>query len=217
MTPERESNAEYWSPTPLRWCGVAAVVGGGLFAAADFVAFFAADLGGPDEEITTNTYAAWSALSLFALALLQIALVGLYSPIRAAAGTLGWVGFLLAFFGMTIAFFVVLVYAFINSSLTPEDPELLNAGPPMAFLLYFPLFSLGWLLLGLAFLRSSAYPRPAALLLVVGAVLVVHPHPLTTVLFSAAVMWLGLTLLSGGSSPPRTKHPGNAPRPPLGR
>ncbi len=200
MASEREATLKPSNPIPLRWCGLAAVVGGLLFTISDFVALFATNLDGPGEEITTNAYAAWSALSLFALALLQVALIGLYTPQRQTAGTLGWVGFLLAFFGMAIAFLVILVYASANSSLTPDVPELLDAGPPVAFVLYFPLFSLGWLLLGAAFLRSPVYPRPAALLLMVGAILTLHPHPLTSVVFTVAVAWLGLTLLSGRSS-----------------
>ena len=192
-------------PIPLWWCGLAAVGGGLLFTISDFVALFATNLDDPGEEITTSAYAAWSALSLFALALLQVALIGLYASQRETAGTLGWVGFLLAFFGMAIAFLVVLVYAFANSSLTPDDPELLDAGPPMAFVLYFPLFSLGWLLLGAAFLRSPVYPRSAALLLIGGAILTLHPHPLTSMVFTVAVAWLGLTLLSGKSS--SNEHP----------
>lgn len=184
---------------PVRWHSLAAVARGVHFTVSDSVALAIAtpeDLG---EEAVADAYAAWSALSLFTLALLQVALIGLYAPQQETAGTLGWVGFLLAFLGTAVAFFVVLVYAFIASSATPDDPGFVDAGPPGTFILYFPLFSLGWLLLGTAFLKSPVYPRPAALLLVVGAVLTLYPHPLTSVLFSVAVCWLGLALLSGRS------------------
>lgn len=138
-------------------------------------------------------------MSLFTLALLQVALIGLYAwAQRETSDTLGWTGFFLAFFGMTVACFVVVIYAVLVSPMITNDPELLSAGPPGTFLLYFPLFSLGWLLLGAAFLRSSFYPRPAALLLMAGAVLVLHPHPLTSIVFSVAVPWLGLTLQRRG-------------------
>ena len=102
---------------------------------------------------------------------------------------------MLALIGTSITFLVVLIYAVVASPMIPADPGLLEAGPPGPFILYFPLFSLGWFLLGAAFLRSSVYPRPAALLLMLGAVLALYPHPITNLVFSAAIAWLGLGLL----------------------
>jgi hypothetical protein len=183
------------APNALWWYGLAAVVVGVLFTVSDFVALFVSTLDDPGEEALTDAYAGWAALSLFTLALLQVALIGLYVPQRVSTGTLGWVGFLLAFIGTSITFLVVLIYAVVASPMTPADPGVLEAGPPGPFKLYFPLFSLGWFLLGAAFLRSSVYPRPAALLLMIGAVLALYPHPITNLVFSAAIAWLGLGLL----------------------
>lgn len=183
------------APNALWWYGLAAVVVGVLFTVSDFVALFVSTLDDPGEEALTDAYAGWAALSLFTLALLQVALIGLYVPQRVSTGTLGWVGFLLAFIGTSITFLVVLIYAVVASPMTPADPGVLEAGPPGPFILYFPLFSLGWFLLGAAFLRSSVYPRPAALLLMIGAVLALYPHPITDLVFSAAIAWLGLGLL----------------------
>jgi len=183
------------APNALWWYGLAAVVVGVLFTVSDFVALFVSTLDDPGEEALTDAYAGWAALSLFTLALLQVALIGLYVPQRVSTGTLGWVGFLLAFIGTSITFLVVLIYAVVASPMTPADPGVLEAGPPGPFILYFPLFSLGWFLLGAAFLRSSVYPRPATLLLMIGAVLALYPHPITNLLFSAAIAWLGLGLL----------------------
>jgi hypothetical protein len=191
--------------TSLFWYGLAAVVGGVLFTISDFVALLISIPDGPSHEFPAEAFAGWAALSLFTLALLQVALIGLYAPQRESAGTLGWVGFFLAFFGMAVAFFVVLIYALVASPETADDPELLGGGPPGAFLKYFPLFTLGWLLLGVVFWRSLVYSRAAALLLMVGAVLVLHPHPITNVVFSVALAWLGLTLLSRRD--PRREQP----------
>ena len=188
------------TPNALRWYGLAAVVVGVLFTVSDFVALLVTTLDDPGEEALTDAYAGWAALSLFTLALLQVALIGLYVPQRVSTGTLGWVGFLLAFIGTSITFLVVLIYAVVASPMTPADPGLLEAGPPGPFILYFPLFSLGWFLLGAAFLRSSVYPRPAALLLMIGAVLALYPHPITNLVFSAAIAWLGLLLRRDASS-----------------
>lgn len=185
----------------VRWYGWMAVLGGVLFAASDFAARLlvaALDGGGA----ATGGYALWTTLSLLSLALLQLALIGLYSPHRQTAGTLGWVGFFLASTGIAFAFFIVLVYAVAASPLPIDDPELLEEGPPAMFLLYFPLFSAGWVLLGAAFLTIPSYPRWAVRLLGLGAVIALYPNPLTTVVFGAAVAWLGLTLVLGDAPPP---------------
>ncbi len=171
---------------------------------SDFLAFHISSPDNPSEQAVAETYAGWAALSVFTLALLQVALIGLYAPQRNMAGTLGWVGFFLAFFGMAVVFFIVLFYAFIALPGPPDDPELLGAGPPVA-LKYFPLFSLGWLLVGVAFWRSLFYSRAAAMLLIAGPVLVLHPHSISNVVFSVALVWLGLTLLSRRD--PRNEHP----------
>ncbi len=116
----------------VRWYGWMAVLGGVLFAASDFAARLlvaALDGGGA----ATGGYALWTTLSLLSLALLQLALIGLYSPHRQTAGTLGWVGFFLASTGIAFAFFIVLVYAVAASPLPIDDPELLEEGPPAKF------------------------------------------------------------------------------------
>lgn len=207
-------------PSTVRWYGWAAILGGVLFAASDFVARLVATLDGAGAA--TGGYAAWTTLSLLALTLLQLTLIGLYSPHREIAGTLGWVGFFLASTGIAFAFFIVLVYTVVASPLPIDDPELLETGPPAMFLLYFPLFSAGWVLLGAAFLKSSSYPRWAVLLLAAGAVLALHPNPFTTLIFSAGVVWLGLVLVLGEAPPnvqpqryhlPRSGEEGRTARP----
>src|SRR3712207_2089127 len=77
--------------------------------------------------------------------------------------------------GIAFAFFIVLIYAVVASPLPLDDPELLEAGPPSMFVLYFPLFSAGWVLLGAAFVRIPFYPRWAVRLLGLGAVIALHP------------------------------------------
>jgi hypothetical protein len=117
-------------------------------------------------------------------------------------------GFFLASSGITFAFFIVLIYTVVASPLPLDDPELLEAGPPSMFVLYFPLFSAGWVLLGATFLRIPFYPRRAIRLLGLGAVISLHPNPLTTVAFGAGVAWLGLALIMGGVPPEQPRrHP----------
>lgn len=183
----------------VRWYGWSAILGGMLFAASDFVARLVATLDGG--KAVTGGYALWTTLSLVSLALLQVAMIGLYSPHRQAVGTLGWIGFFLASAGIAFAFFISLVYAVAASPLPLDAPELLEAGPPEMFLLYFPLFSAGWVLLGASLLRIPSYSRWAVRLLGLGAVVALHPNPLTTVVFGASVAWLGLALVLGDALP----------------
>src|SRR3712207_8929050 len=105
----------------VRWYGWAAILGGVLFAASDFVARLLATLDGAGAA--TGGYAIWTTLSLLALALLQLALIGLYTLYRQTAGTLGWVGFFLASAGIAFAFFIVLIYTVVASPLPLDDPE----------------------------------------------------------------------------------------------
>lgn len=89
--------------------------------------------------------------------------------------------------------------------LAREVPELVEAGSPGLVMfgsnLSFGLFSLGWLLLGGGVLRTCMYPRGAAVLLMVGSVLVFFPFPFTVIPFGLAVAWMGLSLLSGRGTP----------------
>src|SRR3712207_2891651 len=106
------------SGSVVRWYGWAAVLGGVLFAASDLVARLVATIDGGGTA--TGAYALWIALSLLALPLLQLALIGLYSPHRRTAGTLGGVGFFFATTGIALAFFIVLIYAVVASPLIPD-------------------------------------------------------------------------------------------------
>ncbi len=81
--------------------------------------------------------------------------------------------------------------------LADAAPEILDADPPLGIILSFGIFAIDWLLFGVAALRARVYPRWAALLLIVGAVLSFIPLPLSTAPFGLAVGWLGLTLFTG--------------------
>ena len=70
------------------------------------------------------------------------------------------------------------------------------------------LAALGWLLFGVATLRAGVYPRWAAILLIVGAVLLGLPVPGTEIVLAVAIAWLGFTLFTGraaAESPPRAR------------
>jgi hypothetical protein len=115
-------------------------------------------------------------------------LVGLYVHVSEEAGLLGLVGFLVAFFGTALG----------------------TQGDLWALL----LADLGFALFGVASLRSGVYPRRASILLIIGAVLsgvaaCVHEFigvvgmlgvsvevigAIGDIIFSASLVWLGLSL-----------------------
>jgi hypothetical protein len=81
-----------------------------------------------------------------------------------------------------------------------------EGGPPPgrlaeAFVFSWAVFILGWVLFGVAAKKAQVYPHAATILLIVGAVpvfgsLLVVGFP-TSILFSAAIVWLGFALLTG--------------------
>jgi hypothetical protein len=133
--------------------------------------------------------------------LLLVGLVGLYVRQSEAAGILGLVGFVVAFLGTALALGAVWASLFVAPYLAVEAPGVLDTEPTGALALGFTLtflvfFPLGWLLFGIAALRARIYPRAAAIVLIVGAVIGFLPIPLTSIVLNVAIAWLGFTLFT---------------------
>ncbi|MDQ4128734.1 MAG: hypothetical protein M3151_12420 [Actinomycetota bacterium] len=160
----------------------------------------------------------------------MLGLVGLYARRPQATGVLGLVAFVVAFFGGMLqagytwyARFVEWVFPFefqldlmLRLDRFPESLEPYVLGDALTF----PLYLLGWLLIGLAFLRARLYPRPAVMLLIavslasviisvvsslvgfpdVGSKLL-HLEIAIGVLQNASLAWLGFALWLGGRDP----------------
>ncbi len=184
----------------VRWGGLAAMVGGVLFILAELMDIYNFVLLGEEDFSAiaeTATYAVEAWLSLLGAVLLLFGLFGLHVRQSEAAGALGLVGFLVAFLGTALTVGVDWDGVFVVPILADAAPELLDAGPPLGFALSFGIFAIGWVLFGVAALRARVYPRWAALLLIVGAVLSFLPLPLSTAPFGIAVAWMGLILFTG--------------------
>lgn len=125
--------------------------------------------------------------------LLQLGPIGLYARQPEAAGVLGLVSFLMAFIGTGSTLGVNFVDTFVMPTLAVEAPGLLEAGPTevygFGFIPAALLLVVGWLLFGLATLRARVYPREAAILLIVGPVLLPLPLPVVGIVFGVAVAW----------------------------
>lgn len=146
---------------------------------------------------TTIAYTSVFSMYLLGAALLLLGLVGLYVSQSEETGVLGLVGFLAAFLGTVLLAGTLWFELFITPALAVEDAGLAEAELGLAgFILAFLLVVLGWLLFAVATLRARVYPRWPAVLLIVGVVLSFLPVPLSGVVFSVAVAWMGFILFT---------------------
>jgi hypothetical protein len=166
-------------PTLIRWSGLAALLGGVLLIVSQLLRLTL----GLDDPIIQ---AVDSVLGLLFTVLLLLGLVGLYASQSETAGVLGLVGFLVAFFGT------------VGTAITFTG-ALAGFGGTLTLV----LFILGWILLGVATLHGSRiYPRAAAVLLIVGAAILLFPLilpidvPFISAVFAVAVAWLGYSLFA---------------------
>ncbi len=196
------------SSTLIRLGGMAAVGSGALLVAGElmyFVVGVGESIEGSAATLSSSSAIFQSALFLLAGVLLVGAVISLYSRHAASAGTPGLAGFLIAFVGTILVSGVFWDGVFVLPALAEDAPELFGSSLPalvnFGLTLSFALFSLGWLLFGLAMLRARAYPRPASAMLMLGAALAFVPLPFTYIPFGLAVAWLGLMSLSWQYAP----------------
>jgi uncharacterized membrane protein len=165
------------------------------------------------EEALTTTYMVQSVLWLIGALLLLVAVVGLHARQSEAADALGLAGFLTALIGTGLLVGTFWTNAFIPPALAVEAPAVLDAESPpgsLAFGFFFSLivFGLGWAFLGVAMLRARVYPRVAAILLIIGALLVPAPLPATALVIEAVLIWLGVISLRSEERTPSTSQVG---------
>lgn len=200
----------------IRWSGLAALVGGALLVIAEVAEFVF--FSGQPASVAAGT-GAWiivQPLYLAVTVLISLGLVGLYAHQAEQAGSLGLIAFLVAFIGTVLVSGLQWSAAFIVPWLARAAPEvaqeLLDTEAPgvaaAGYILSFALLALGWLLFGLASLRAEVLPRGAAILLMVGAVLLflilLLEAPGSGVVFGAALAWVGYALWSGTGEPALT-------------
>jgi hypothetical protein len=181
--------------------GLAAVAAGVLLTIGDLL-IFATETENLSEWARTTPYVFAWLLYLLGGVLLLTGLVGLYVRQSEAAGILGFVGFLVAFSGTVLALGAVWGQLFVAPFLAVQAPGALDTEPTGTLAVGFTLtlliiFPLGWLLFGVATLRAQVYPRAAAILLIIGAVVGFLPIPLTEIVLNVAVARLGFVLFTG--------------------
>ena len=182
--------------------------GGGLASAAAGILLLLGhllDLGGDSDYGTVLG----GTLVLTAHVVLVFALIGLYAAQAEHSGLLGSLGMVLSVVGTTLVSGVVLVE--IAGASGAEVEDVLGAGLPGALVLLGGLaFLIGLILFGVATMRAGVFPRWAGLLLIVGDVVfgvgsfavaaATIFEILGALITCTALVWLGLSLLSGSGT-----------------
>lgn len=204
------------SPTAaklVRWSGLAAIGAGIIFAGIQPIH--------PPDVVASVTTAIWAlviTLKLLMCLLFLIAITGLYARQVEESGWLGLVGF--AF--LTVSWWLQTGYVFAEAFILPvlavAAPDfvdsflgIVNGSPgsfdigalPAAYGIVGLTYLLGGILFGVATFRAAVFPRPAAALLAVTALLtpaaVLLPHALqrfVAIPMGITFIWLGWTLWS---------------------
>lgn len=208
----------------IRWGGLAAILGPLLVLAANVYQLWVTWSydGGPSgpspealiEVAPTTTYIAFGGIRLLGATLLLFGLIALYAYQAEAAGTLGLIGFVGSMAGILFLMGPAWFGLFAEPVLAEEAPAFLESartgevGPLLGIGLLVPIFvqAIGWTIFGVATYRAGVYPRRAAVVLVVGALLLFVPVQGVPVVFQLAVAWLGFLLFSGRVETPYQKE-----------
>jgi hypothetical protein len=155
----------------LRWCGLALVAGGVLMVVATL-------LHPARETAATIVASEWRLVAahvVYTLAwlLVLLGLPGVYAAQRGGMGRLGLVGFLTAFAG-TYLIAVTGNFGFLAPVLAKRSPAVLdsiNQYSPVVIIngAAAILFMIGYVLFGVAMIRTATLPRWAGVLVAVGA------------------------------------------------
>ena len=155
----------------LRWCGLALAAAGVLMAVATLLH--------PSHETATTIIAsevrlvAAHATYTLSWLLVLLGLPGLYAAQRGRMGWLGFAGFLIAFLG-TYLIAVTGNFGFLAPVLAKDAPAVIDTisqYPPVVGInaLAAIAFMIGYVLLGIAMIRTAGLPRLAGILVALGA------------------------------------------------
>jgi hypothetical protein len=190
--------------TFIRWSGYLLALGGLLLICAE-AAYILTPEGGKDAILTPMGRAAGTFFFSGAV-FLTLGLPGVYLRQAEAAGRLGLAAFFTALAGsaLMIASDWNELFAAPAMLLIPGFEEHFPVGLIVGFMLNYGLYTLGWLLFGVATLRARALPRPLAILLIAGILLPVAGlaglhFPGDFLPCYVAFAWLGLAAARDGA------------------
>ena len=188
----------------VRWSGMATIVGAILIASLELMEFILFGSLTGSQVAATGGWVFVQVIYLIAMLAVLLGLIGLYTRQAEQSGSLGLLSFLVAFSGTALLAGAQWSAAFLGPMLAAEAPGIMDAEPSGSILVGYLLsvisFSLGWLLFGLASLRSSVFPRGAALLVLVGGALFFImgflEWPASSLALDVGLVWMGYTLWS---------------------
>ena len=181
-----------------RRAGLLSVIAAVLIVLSQILRLALSRLLGPDWA-TTPAYTLTYSVALLGMGSLLLAVTAIYTRESAALGKVGLIGYLTAFLGTLMVAGDWWFEAFVIPMIATAAPAVLDlplSGPLLVgAIATVALYTVGWTVFGLAALRSHAFPRMAALLMLVGGL--AGPLALTTpyqIPLAIATGWIGLTL-----------------------
>jgi hypothetical protein len=163
--------------SPLdRHAGPIAVIAGGLFAVIHVGQFLVADRSDLAAMMTDPMFMAFSAAYFITFPLLLIALVALYWRQAGRAGLFGAAAFCTALIGTVALAGDMWFDAFAVPWLVEVAPAVVSADRSgsllmAGWLVSVVVFSLGWIMFGLASFRSRVFPRALSVAIAVGGLI----------------------------------------------
>ena len=174
----------------LRASGLSAMIGGLLFITIPI--WFL----GVSEKI--GTY-----VDHFGTILISWGLFGLYLSQMKTTGRLGFISFVIAFFGTSLWIGFKWMSTFVMPDIAIISPDLLNSGPPeniaRGLMISLPFFLIGWILLAAVTAWKAVLPRWGAILVIFGLVSDVIPYLgyIAQPVAGIGIVWLGWALWNG--------------------
>ena len=190
----------------IRLSGLINVGAAVLIIVSQLIGIFAIDADNVLGTVKSAPATLFNMLKLFAFVLLLLGLVGLYARQSVEAGTLGLIGFLVAFLGTTLVagdwWYEGLVVPWL-ADVAPQVVEGGAAGSVLAGgITGFSLFALGWVLFGIASFRARVFPRWAAIVVIVRGVLGFQAgFPPFQIVLGLGIGWMGYWLYTRGGVP----------------
>ena len=181
-----------------RWVGPVSMIAAALIILSQGV-HLALGLAMGAQSADSVVHSAKYVLALLAMFALLLALTGLYLRQAGAAGTVGLIGFLVALLGTVLVAGDWWFESFIAPQVAAVAPQVMTGAITGSLLVgaaaTFGLFAAGWIIFGIATFRANVYPRPAAVLLIIGGVvgLLALQTPYQVPL-AISVGWIGYSL-----------------------
>jgi hypothetical protein len=187
-------------PTNLiRWSGVAAMLGGVLWAlwtvGFNFVGY------GEPGTLAYERYEAYNRLLPLALLPVMVGFLGLHAAQRRSYGWLGKAGFVTALVGLTLAVAGSVGEFWVFTAQPYGEANGRDASWTL-YLLGHLVVAIGSVLFGVATVRAGILPRRAATMFTALGVAAVLPF-FGALIFAVPFVWLGCALWSDKSSPVR--------------